>query len=320
MPKVLVTDPMREAGLNVLTQRDDIVIDRCRNRTSEEELIGRVVNVDAILVGTTPITERIIEAARVLKVVSRRGVGYDNIDLAALRRRKIPLTTVGSANATTVAEHTLCFILALAKQAIAYDRAIRAGNWRFRESLLAMDLLGKTLLLVGFGRVGRAVAVRAAAFGMRVVVYDPFVPDAVFDEFQVEPVMDLLPGLAICDFLSVHVPLIQQTAGLIGRKEFAAMKPAAFLISTARGGVVDEDELVNALRTGLIRGAGLDVFKEEPLPAHHPLLGLENVILSPHVAALTEECAQRMDEVAARNCLDALDGKLDPALIVPNEV
>jgi D-3-phosphoglycerate dehydrogenase len=182
-----------------------------------------------------------------------------------------------------------------------------------------MDLLGKTLLLVGFGRVGRAVAVRAAAFGMRVVVYDPFVPDAVFDEFQVEPVMDLLPGLAICDFLSVHVPLIQQTAGLIGRKEFAAMKPTAFLISTARGGVVDEDELVNALRTGLIRGAGLDVFKEEPLPAHHPLLGLENVILSPHVAALTEECAQRMDEVAARNCLDALDGKLDPALIVPNE-
>jgi D-3-phosphoglycerate dehydrogenase / 2-oxoglutarate reductase len=319
MPKVLVTDPIRDAGLNVLTQRDNVVIDRCLNRTSEEDLIDRVVNVDAILVGTTPITERIIEAARVLKVVSRRGVGYDNIALGALRRRKIPLTIVGSANATTVAEHTLCFILTLAKQAITYDRAIRAGNWRFRESLLAMDLLGKTLLLVGFGRVGRAVAVRAKAFGMHVVVYDPFITDAVFAEFRVEPVMDLLQGLAICDFLSVHVPLIQQTAGLIGRKELAAMKPTAFLISTARGGVVDEDELVNALRTGLIRGAGLDVFKKEPLPANHPLLGLENVILSPHVAALTEECAQRMDEVAARNCLDALDGKLDPALIVPNE-
>ena len=319
MPKVLVTDPIQEAGLNVLTQRDDVVIDRCRNRTSEEDLIDRVVNVDAILVGTTPITERIIEAARVLKVVSRRGVGYDNIDLAALRRRKIPLTIVGSANATTVAEHTLCFILALAKQAIAYDRATRAGNWRFRESLLAMDLLGKTLLLVGFGRVGRAVAVRATAFGMHVLAYDPFVPDAVFGEFRVEPVMDLLHGLAICDFLSVHVPLIPQTAGLIGRKELAAMKSTAFVISTARGGVVDEDELVNALRMRLIRGAGLDVFKEEPLPPNHPLLGLENVILSPHAAALTEECAQRMDEVAARNCLDAIDGKLDPALVVPNE-
>ena len=157
------------------------------------------------------------------------------------------------------------------------------------------------------------------AFGMRVVVYDPLIPEAVFGEFRVEPVIDLLHGLAICDFLSVHVPLIHQTAGLIGREELAAMKSTAFIISTARGGVVDEDDLVNALRMGLIRGAGLDVFNEEPLPPNHRLLGLENVILSPHAAALTGECAQRMDEVAARNCLNAIDGKLDPALIVPNE-
>jgi D-3-phosphoglycerate dehydrogenase len=278
-----------------------------------------VVNADAILVGTTPITGRIIEAGRVLKVISRRGVGYDNIDLAALRRRKIPLTIIGSANASTVAEHTLSFILALAKQTIAYDRATRAGNWRFRDSLLALDLFGKTLLLVGFGRVGRAVAVRASAFGMRVVVYDPFVSEKVFGEFRAEPVINLLDGLAICDFLSVHVPLIQQTAGLIGRRELAAMKQTAFIISTSRGGVVDEDELVNALRMGLIRGAGLDVFNQEPLPPNHPLMALENVILSPHAAALTRECAERMDEVAARNCLDAIDGKLDPALVVPNE-
>ncbi len=319
MPKVLVTDGLRQVGLDILTQHQDVVIESCENRASEEDLIARVVDVDAILVGTTPITGRIIDAGRVLKVVSRRGVGYDNIDLAALRRRKIPLMIVGSANASTVAEHTLCFILALAKQAIAYDRATRAGNWRFRESLLAVDLLGKTLLLVGFGRVGRAVAVRASAFGMRVVVYDPLVSEEVFGEFRVEPVIDLLHGLAICDFLSVHVPLVHQTAGLIGHRELAAMKPTAFVISTARGGVVDEDDLVNALRMGLIRGAGLDVFNEEPLPPNHPLTELENVILSPHVAALTEECAQRMDQVAARNCLDALEGKLDPALIVPNE-
>jgi D-3-phosphoglycerate dehydrogenase / 2-oxoglutarate reductase len=319
MPKVLVTDGIQQIGLDVLTQRNDVVIDLCRNRASEEELIDRVVDVDAILVGTTPITERVIDAARALKVVSRRGVGYDNIDLAALRRRKIPLTVIGSVNASTVAEHTLCFILALAKQAIAYDRATRAGHWRFRESLVAMDLLGKTLLLVGFGRVGRAVAVRALAFGMHVAVYDPFVPGSAFGEFRVEPVVDLLQGLAACDFLSVHVPLVHQTLGLIGHRELAIMKSTAFVISTARGGVVDEDALVNALRMGLIRGAGLDVFSVEPLPANHPLLGLENVILSPHAAALTGECARRMDEVAARNCLDAIDGKLDPALIVLNE-
>lgn len=319
MPKVLVTDGIQQAGLDVLTQREDVVIDRCCNRPREDDLIDRVVNVDAILVGTTSITGRIIEAARNLKVVSRRGVGYDNIDLAALRRHKIPLTIVGSANASTVAEHTLCFMLALAKQTIAYDRATRAGDWRFRESLLALDLLGKTLLLLGFGRVGRAVAVRAAAFGMRVLVYDPLVSEEVITGFRAEPVVDLLPGLAICDFLSVHVPLTRQTAGLIGGQELAAMRPTAFIISTARGGVIDEDCLVNALTKGLIRGAGLDVFNEEPLPPNHRLFGLNNVILSPHSAALTEECAQRMDKVAAVNCLDAIDGRLDPTMIVPND-
>ena len=295
------------------------MVDLCLDRRTEEELIARVVNADAILVGTTRITETIIDAARVLKVVSRRGVGYDNIDLAALRRRRIPLATVGSVNASTVAEHTLCFILALAKQVMAYDRATRAGNWGFRNSLVATDLLGKNLLLVGFGRVGRAVAVRAKAFGLRVLAYDPVVPEAAFRDLEVEPVADLLQGLAACDFVSVHVPLVPETMGLIGRKQFAAMKSTAGLISTARGGVVDEDELVNALRAGLIRGAGLDVFNEEPLPPNHPLIELENVILSPHMAALTQECARRMDEVAAKNCLDAIDGNLDPTLVVPNE-
>jgi D-3-phosphoglycerate dehydrogenase / 2-oxoglutarate reductase len=319
VPSVLVTDGIQQTGLDILTQRSDIVIDLCRDRLSEEDLIDRVVEVDAILVGTTLITQRIIDAARVLKVVSRRGVGYDNIDLPALRRRNIPLTIVGSANASTVAEHTLSLILALARQTIAYDRATRAGNWRFRESLAAVDLNGKTLLLVGFGRVGRAVAVRAAAFGMRTLVCDPFVPKSVVDELRVGPVENLLDGLATCDFLSIHVPLDSETAGLIGEKELAAMKSTAYVISTARGGVVDEDALVKALQTGSIRGAGLDVFKEEPLRSNHPLLRLDNVIVSPHAASLTRECAQRMDEVAARNCLDGIDGKLDPALIVPNE-
>jgi D-3-phosphoglycerate dehydrogenase / 2-oxoglutarate reductase len=319
MPKVLLTDGIQPAGLDILAQRSDIVIEYCRDRTSAEELINRIVDADAILVGTMPITQRSIDAARVLKVVSRRGVGYDNIDLAALRRRKIPLTIVGTANSSTVAEHAFGFMLALARKTIAYDRATRAGNWRFRESLVAMDLLGKTMLLIGFGRIGRAVAARAAAFEMRVVAYDPLVPESVFEEFRVGAIKDLMSGLATCDFLSVHVPLTPGTTGMIGRKELAAMKSTAYIISTARGGVIDEEALLNALQTGLIQGAGLDVFREEPLPADHPLLGLENVIFSPHSASLTRECAQRMDAVAARNCLDAIDRKLDPAMIVPNE-
>jgi D-3-phosphoglycerate dehydrogenase len=316
MPCVLVTDGIQQAALNLLAQRSDVIVELCPDQRTEEELVARVGGADAILVGATRITGKIIDAASVLKVVSRRGVGYDNVDLAALRRRKIPLAIVGSANAATVAEHTLSFILMLAKQVTDYDRATRSGNWGFRHSLIATDVLGKNLLLVGFGRVGRAVAVRAAALGMRVAAYDPLLPETVFRELEVEPVVDLLGGLAACDFLSVHVPLAKETAGLIGRKQLAAMKPTAYVISTARGGVIDEIELINALRAGRIRGAGLDVFEDEPLPSNHPLTQLERVILSPHSAALTLECAQRMDEVAVKNCLDGIDGKLDPALIV----
>jgi D-3-phosphoglycerate dehydrogenase / 2-oxoglutarate reductase len=319
MPKVLVTDRIQQAALNVLAQRSDIVTDCCLDRMSEEDLIARVADADAILVGATRITGRIIEAAHVLKVVSRRGVGYDSIDLAALRRHRIPLTIVGPANASTVAEHTFMLILALARQVMAYDHAARVGDWRFRESLIATDVLGKTLLLVGFGRVGRAVSSRAIAFGMRVTAYDPFVPETAFRDVQVELVKDLRRGLAACDFLSVHVPLTSETVGLIGREELATMKSSAFVISTARGRVIDEGELVNALRGGRIRGAGLDVFDQEPLAPGHPLTELQNVILTPHAAALTRECAQRMDEIAAKNCLDAIDGNLDPALVVPNQ-
>ena len=316
MPCVLVTDRIQQAALDLFAQRSDVIVELCPNQGTEEELIARVGGADALLVGATRITGKIIDAASVLKVVSRRGVGYDNIDLAALRRRRIPLAIVGSANASTVAEHTLSFILTLAKQLTTYDRATRSGNWGFRYSLMATDVLGKNLLLVGFGRIGRAVAVRAAAFGMRVSAYDPLVAEDVFRELEVEPVADLLSGLAECDFMSVHVPLTADTAGLIGRKELAVMKPTAYVISTARGGVIDQVELLNALRAGTVSGAGLDVFKEEPLPPNHPLTKLENVVLSPHTASLTRECARRMDEVAARNCLDAIDGKLDPALIV----
>lgn len=316
MPSILVTDRIQQAGLDLLAQRKDVVVDLCLDRKTEEELITRVVNVEAILVGATRITAGIIDAARILKVVSRRGVGYDNIDLPALRRRRIPLTIVGSTNASTVAEHTLAFILALAKQVTAYDRATRSGDWGFRYSLTAIDVQRKNLLLVGFGRVGRAVALRATAFGMRVMAYDPLLPEAAFREFEVEPVVDLLQALAGCDFVSVHTPLVRETKGLIGRKQLAVMKSTACVISTARGGVIDEDALINALQNGLIRGAGLDVFDEEPLPPDHPLTKLENVILSPHSAALTWECARRMDEVAAKNCLDGIDGKLDLAMIV----
>ena len=318
MPKVLITESIQQVGMDILLKRVDVTVEECPPNISEQELVRRVTDVDAILVGAVPITGRIIEAAHQLKVVSRRGVGYDSVDLLTLRERRIPLTIVGSANAVTVAEHTMYFILSLAKQGMAYDRATRTGHWTFRSKMAGIDLFGKTLLLVGFGRVGRAVASRAAVFGMRVTVYDPVISAADLRQNHVEPVTNLRAGLAECDFLSLHVPLTPETRGLIGREAFAVMKSSAFVVSTCRGGVIDEEELLKSLREGRIRGAGLDVFSQEPVPVTHPLLALESVILSPHSASLTLECARRMDEIAAKNCLDAIDGRLDPAFIVPN--
>ncbi|HEY0791157.1 MAG TPA: hydroxyacid dehydrogenase [Chthoniobacterales bacterium] len=318
MSKVIITDPLQPAGLDRLAQRPDVQVSLAMDASGEDELAERVTDADAILVGLTRITPKIIESARRLKVVSRRGVGYDNVDLEALRRRQIPLAVVGTANAASVAEHTLFFILALAKQVIAYDHAVRAGNWQFRDSMAAVDVLDKTLFLVGFGRVGRAVAERAVAFGMKVLVYDPLVKPAAGARAPVDFVSTLHAGLTACDFLSVHAPLTPETRDLVGSEELAIMKPTAFVVSTARGGVVNESALADALANGRIRGAGLDVFTQEPLPAGHPFTKLDNVLLSPHTAALTRECADRMDVVAAQNCLDAIDGKLDPALLVPN--
>jgi D-3-phosphoglycerate dehydrogenase len=316
MSKVLITEPIQQVGMDILLKRKDVTVEECPANISEQELIRLVTDVDAILVGAVAITGPMIEAAHQLKVVSRRGVGYDSVDLLALRKRRIPLTIVGTANAVTVAEHTMFFILALAKQGMAYDRATRTGHWTFRSKMAGIDLSGKTLLLVGFGRVGRAVASRAAAFGMRVTVYDPMISAADLRQNHVEPVNNLLAGLTECDFVSLHVPLTPETRGLIGREAFAAMKSSAFVVSTCRGGVIDEEELLRSLREGRIRGAGLDVFSQEPVPVTHPLLALESVILSPHSASLTLECARRMDEIAAKNCLDAIDGRLDPAFIV----
>jgi D-3-phosphoglycerate dehydrogenase / 2-oxoglutarate reductase len=317
MPKILIVDPVREGALELFATRSDVQIDQLPAGSDESAIVEHIGDAAALLVGTTIISARVIESALRLKVVARRGVGYDNVDLVALRRRKIPLATVGLANATSVAEHTFFFILSLARQALAYDQATRTGNWAIRESLATVDVLGKTLLLVGLGRIGRAVADRGRAFGIRVLVFDPFIkPEA---SAGLEHVTDLLEALSRGDFVSIHVPLSPQTKGLIGDRELRAMKATSFLISTARGGVVDEEALIAALESRRIRGAALDVFQTEPLPAGHRLTKLDNVLLSPHSAALTLECANRMDRIAARNCLDAIDGHLDPAYVVPND-
>ncbi len=316
---ILILGRIHEAGLDILRARPGVSFE-IMAQPVEPDILALAPTADAIIVRTTKLTAAAIDSAPKLKIVSRHGVGYDNVDMAALDRRRIPLTLVGNVNALSVAEHTLFMMLTLAKRGIAYDRATRNGDWKLRDTFGATELAGKTLLLLGFGRIGREVARRAQAFGMTVLAYDPYVRDAAMFAARAQSVAKLPEAIPQADFISVHLPMTAETKGIIGAQQFAAMKKTAIVISTARGGLVDEAALAEALKSGQIRAAGLDVFVDEPPAPNDPLLKLDNLLLSPHIAGLTEECAMRMAEVSARNALAGLDGKVDPELVVNKHV
>jgi D-3-phosphoglycerate dehydrogenase / 2-oxoglutarate reductase len=319
MPKVLIVQPFHEDGMRLFAARPDVVCEIIQGGL--DELAEKIVDADGVTIRTTPLPGAVIERAVRLKVVSRHGVGYDNIDLGALTRRGIPLAIAADANATAVAEHTLYFMLALAKQGLRYDRATREGQWAVRNSLDAVDLMGRRVLVMGFGRIGREVAKRCAAFGMAVTVYDPYVQANVIEAAgDYRSVPDLEAVLPETDVLTVHMPLGADSRSLIGAAELAALPETAFVINAARGGIVDEAALHDALTSGKIAGAGLDVFEQEPPPEGHPLFALDNVILSPHSAGLSKEAAIRMAISTARNVLAGIDGKLDPSMVVNREV
>jgi D-3-phosphoglycerate dehydrogenase len=319
MAKVLVVQPFHEDGMKLLAARGDVTVEIVDGAL--EELAEKIADADGVTIRTSLLPAAVIERAERLKVVSRHGVGYDNIDVDALTRRGVPLAIAADANATAVAEHTLFFMLALAKQGLRYDRATREGRWAVRNSLDAVDLLGRHVLVMGFGRIGREVAKRCAAFGMQIMVHDPYVQANVIEAAgDYRSVPDFQAVLSETDVLSVHMPLGAESRGLIGAAELAALPAHAFVINAARGGIVDETALHDALTSGKIAGAGLDVFEEEPPPEDHPLFALENVILSPHSAGLSKEAAIRMAISTAKNVLAGIDGKLDPSMVVNREV
>jgi D-3-phosphoglycerate dehydrogenase len=319
MAKVLIIQRFHERGMALLHARDDIHCEIVDGR-SEAELADRIRDADAVTIRTVPLPAAVIDQAVRLKVVSRHGVGYDNVDVAALTARGIPLAIAADANATAVAEHTLFLILALAKQALRHDRATREGNWEIRNRFETVDLLGRRVLILGYGRIGREVARRCAAFEMQVAVYDPYVQANVIEADGYRSVPDFAAVLPETDVLSVHMPLADESRHLIGAAELAALPSHALVINCARGGIVDEDALHAALTSGGIAGAGLDVFEQEPPPENHPLFALENVILSPHTAGMSQEAAIRMAISTARNALAGIDGTLDPVMVVNKEV
>lgn len=317
MPRVLILGRIHAAG-RALLERSAIEIEDLAE--AEVDRLPSVIQAaDAVLLRTAPLSRQAIEAATNLKVVSRHGVGYDNVDLDALNERGIPLTVVGPVNAISVAEHSFYLLLALMKHGLLQDRAVRNGGWASRDNLAASELFDKTLLIIGYGRIGREVAVRARAFGMKVIAHDPFL-EATGAGPEVRLAHDLDSALAEADAVTLHVPLTPQTRNLLNAPRLRLMKPSAILVCTARGGLIDEVALFDALQSGRLAGAGLDVFGEEPPSTDHPLFKLDNVALSPHSAALTLECAMRMSVISAQNCLDAFNDRLNPALVVNPQV
>ena len=241
-------------------------------------------------------------------VVTRIGVGFDAVDVPALSRRKVPLMVAGTANSPSVAEHALFMMLTLAKRATEMHSLVRDDKWADRLGMLPYDLFGKTVLIIGFGRIGTRTAKRCLAMEMNVLVFDPYKPAADIKAAGCEPVADLNAALPRADFVSIHCPKNPETVGMFNADRLKRMKPTAYLINTARGGIVDEAALHAALVSGMLAGAGLDVFAQEPPPAGQALLALPNVIMAPHVAGVTVEAVDRMSEQTARNILSVLDG------------
>jgi D-3-phosphoglycerate dehydrogenase len=255
-----------------------------------------------------------------LKVVARSGIGYDNVDVAALTAAGIPLTVTGTANSVTVAEHSLFFMMSLAKHGVKFDREVRKGNWDIRFENTAIDLAGRRVLILGFGRIGQLLVKRCLGLDMVVSVHDPYASDEAIREAGAEPVTDWRATLPELDFLSVNCPKTDETTGMVGAEELAAMKGTAYVVNTARGGIVDEAALVDALRRRIIAGAAIDAFEVEPATADNPMFALDNILVSPHSAGVTEESMFRMGASCARNVVDCFDGKLDPANVVNREV
>jgi D-3-phosphoglycerate dehydrogenase / 2-oxoglutarate reductase len=310
--KILITESMSQRGRALLRERDDIELIEFPNLISAsdfEALLKQHAPVHAVALGATRFGEAELEASGDMKVVTRIGVGYDAVDVPALSRRKIPLMVVGSANSPSVAEQALFMMLMLAKRANEMHGLVRNGQWSARLGKLPYDLFGKTVLIIGFGRIGTRTAKRCLAMEMNVLIYDPYKPADEIRAAGCEPVADLDAALPRADFVSIHCPKTTETVGLFNAARLKRMKPSAYLVNTARGGIIDEAALYDALSSGRLAGAGLDVFAQEPPSVPNPLFELPNVIIAPHVAGVTREAVDRMSEQTALNILSVLDGE-----------
>ena len=323
MPKVFITRPIPDNGIKLLQEKgyyEVVVNEAARDRVAtKEEMLRGAHGAHALLsVLTEKIDAEIMDASGgTLKIIANYAVGFDNIDIEAAKARNILVTNTPGVLTNTVAEHTFALMISVARRIAEADRFSRAGMYKAwgPELLLGTDLSGKVLGIVGLGRIGSRVAYHGTkGFDMKVLYYDPNRNEDFEKEFGARYVANVEELLPLCDFVSIHVPLLDSTKHLFNEARLKLMKPTAYLINTSRGPIVDETALANALKNGTIRGAAIDVFENEPeiTPA---LKELQNIILTPHIASATKETRQAMSKLAAENIIEALEGRVPPNLI-----
>lgn len=314
MNKMVISHPLYRDGMALLEGKAEIVI---TNDGDSDRILDSLIDADAYILRIGKIDRKAIERCEKLKVITRPGVGYDSVDVQAATERGIPVVLCPAANARAVAEHTVALLLACAKNIVESVNETKAGNFGIRNRYAAVDIVDKMLVVLGFGNIGRQVAKLCAALDMKVGVFDPFVKRETAEEMGYVYFENMLDALAAADFVSLHMPSMPSTRGMIAAEQFKAMKPTAFFLNAARGDVVNEPALIAALKNGEIAGAGLDVLVEEPFPADHPFMTMPNVVLTPHMAAQSQETVSKLVTMAAEGTLAVLRGEKWPYVANP---
>lgn len=308
-PLVVITDhifPSQEIERAAITGAGaDLVVGACR---TEDEVLDLAREADAVMTTYAPVTARVIAGLKRCRVIARYGVGVDNVAVDEATKRGIYVCNVPDYSVDEVSEHALALLLALARRVVVLNNDVKAGRWDYKPFRPFHRINGRTLGLIGLGRIARALGAKASALGLRLVAFDPYVPPDS-PAAQGVRLVSLDELLAEADFISVHSPLTPETRGLIGRDAFQKMKPGAVIVNTARGGIIDEDALVEALAAGRIAGAGLDVLSQEPMRPDHPLLQFQNVVLTPHAAFYSEESTLELQRRAADEVVRSLTGQ-----------
>ncbi|MBI4398254.1 MAG: phosphoglycerate dehydrogenase [Candidatus Omnitrophica bacterium] len=304
--KILVADAIEEKGLQLLKSENDIRVD-VKTKLPPAELQAIIGDYDALLVrSATKVTKEIIRAGKKLKVIGRAGVGVDNVDMEAATKQGVIVMNTPEGNTISTCEHTLSLLLSLNRNIPQAHGAVRKNEWK-RDRFIGAELAGKTIGILGYGRIGREVAKRLMAFGMKILVFDPFISSNGVSDSNVE-FGDLKTVLAQSDYITIHTPLTRETEHLIDREAFQIMKSGVRIVNCARGGIIDEQALYDAIKSGKVKGAALDVFEKEP-PTENPLLTLDQVVVTPHLGASTEEAQENVSVAVAQQVLDVLKGR-----------